>query len=385
MFAAELPLAAGLVQIVGSRARLRPEQRTFNKLISDIDRAKADLVAWRALADELFQRLEAEWLPALRAKDAATCELVIALDQMLSRPQTPALGRLQRQRLGTMMTEMLRAQYPGTDAERFDAIHRRHHGCTVAAWQQQQQRLAENFRREIFGERPPAADATPAPEPEAPRARRGDSGGELGDGKHAQQAREASQSLRDTYRRLASILHPDRETDEGERERKNALMQQANRAYEARDLLTLLSMQLEQERFDPSRLQSLPGERVKQYNQVLREQLSSLQGEIRSIIDALAEVVFPGMPLPPADLTRFRQGMRNNLIEVARHTARVQAVVAGLSDPARTRSARQAVLTLAAEFMETAGPSELEDALYAEMLDAIAASARRAPGRRRRR
>lgn len=385
MFATDLPLAPGAVHIVGSASRLRPEQRSFNKLISDIDRAKADLAAWRALADELYQRLEAEWLPALRAKDEATCDLVIALDQMLSRPQKPALGRLQRRRLCTMMTEMLRGQYPGKDAERFDEIHRRHHGCTVPAWQQQQQRLADDFRREIFGERPPAADPRPAPEPEAPRARRGDGGDELGDGKRAQQAREASQSLRDTYRRLASILHPDRETDESERERKNALMQQANRAYEERDLLTLLSMQLEQERFDPSRLQSLPSERVKQYNQVLREQLGGLQGEIRSIIDALAEVVFPGMRLPRADRTLFRQGMRDNVIDVARHTARVQAVVADLSDPARARNARQEVLAMATEFLEGLGPSELEDELLSEMLDAMAASARRAPGRRRRR
>lgn len=49
-------------------------------------------------------------------------------------------------------------------------------------------------------------------------------------------------SLREVYRRVASSVHPDRETDPAARARKTALMQEANRAYAAQDLLGLLEM-----------------------------------------------------------------------------------------------------------------------------------------------
>lgn len=52
--------------------------------------------------------------------------------------------------------------------------------------------------------------------------------------------------LRRLYRQLASALHPDRETDPVQRQRKTALMGQANAAYERRDLLALMQLQGQQ-------------------------------------------------------------------------------------------------------------------------------------------
>ncbi len=44
------------------------------------------------------------------------------------------------------------------------------------------------------------------------------------------EAQQATQSVREVYRKLASALHPDRETDERQREAKTALMQRVNQA-----------------------------------------------------------------------------------------------------------------------------------------------------------
>ena len=49
-----------------------------------------------------------------------------------------------------------------------------------------------------------------------------------------------SQSIREVYRKLAGALHPDRESDPQERERKTALMQRVNQAYAKNNLLQLL-------------------------------------------------------------------------------------------------------------------------------------------------
>lgn len=88
------------------------------------------------------------------------------------------------------------------------------------------------------------------------------------------------QSLREIFRKLASQLHPDRETDETERQRKTALMQRVNVAYAANDMLGLLELQLEVEQIDQAVLASLSDERIRQYNQVLSGQLRELETEV---------------------------------------------------------------------------------------------------------
>ena len=91
---------------------------------------------------------------------------------------------------------------------------------------------------------------------------------------------QVSQSIREVFRKLASALHPDRERDPVERERKNGLMQRANLAYQKRNLLELLKLQLELEHIDQNTVNSLSESRLKHYNIILREQLSELEHEL---------------------------------------------------------------------------------------------------------
>jgi PIN domain nuclease of toxin-antitoxin system len=101
----------------------------------------------------------------------------------------------------------------------------------------------------------------------------------------AQQRREAdaqlaTQSVREIFRKLASALHPDRETDPVQREAKTALMSKVNQAYAANDLLTLLELQLQIEQVDAGHIANASAQRIKHYNKVLAEQLSELKTEI---------------------------------------------------------------------------------------------------------
>ena len=92
-----------------------------------------------------------------------------------------------------------------------------------------------------------------------------------------QAAEEArlKQSVRDVFRKPASVLHPDRETDPAERHRKNALMQRANVAYAADDLLGLLELQFEIAQVDEGSLDLQGEEQIKQYNKLLTRQLKA--------------------------------------------------------------------------------------------------------------
>jgi len=78
----------------------------------------------------------------------------------------------------------------------------------------------------------------------------------------------------------ARELHPDREPDAAQRERKTALMARANRAYDADDLMTLLTLQLELEQIDADGIAALPDVRLRHYNRVLKEQQATLEGEL---------------------------------------------------------------------------------------------------------
>ena len=118
-----------------------------------------------------------------------------------------------------------------------------------------------------------------------------------------------SQSIREVFRKLASALHPDREQDPAEHKRKTILMQKVNVAYQNRDLLQLLELQLELEQIDQNAMGAVSEDRLKHYNKVLAEQSSELQQEIDMIAFPFAASAgyFPGDPLSPSKVMPLLQ------------------------------------------------------------------------------
>ena len=94
---------------------------------------------------------------------------------------------------------------------------------------------------------------------------------------------QTSLSIRAVYRQLVAALHPDREPDLAERERKTELMKQVTVAYGKKDLLELLALQLRVEQIDQSSINSIGDERLRHYNKVLLSQLQELQDEVMSV------------------------------------------------------------------------------------------------------
>lgn len=96
-------------------------------------------------------------------------------------------------------------------------------------------------------------------------------------------AHRISQTVREVYRKLASALHPDRAPagmGDADRAARTALMQRANSAYEASDLLTLLELQLQIEQVDLAQVAGVPAEQVRHFNKLLAEQLRELEAEM---------------------------------------------------------------------------------------------------------
>src|ERR1700755_3399620 len=81
-------------------------------------------------------------------------------------------------------------------------------------------------------------------------------------------AQLAKKALRDIYRKLASAVHPDRESDPARRQEKNELMQRINQAYAANDLLSLFEIQIEIDQLDPEQIGNLGAQRPRHYNRL---------------------------------------------------------------------------------------------------------------------
>lgn len=110
-----------------------------------------------------------------------------------------------------------------------------------------------------------------------------------------QEAQELGKSIQTIYRQLVGALHPDREPDETERLRKTELMQQATVAYENKDLLKLLELQLALEQIDQEQINNLAEERLKYFNKILQDQLIELEQQVFRYQDEAAELTQVGM------------------------------------------------------------------------------------------
>lgn len=85
------------------------------------------------------------------------------------------------------------------------------------------------------------------------------------------------------YKQLAKIFHPDLETDAGKRLEKEELMKRLTIAYENKDLHTLLRLELEYIYKEENDTANLSEEKLKIYNEVLRDQIFELEKELYSI------------------------------------------------------------------------------------------------------
>lgn len=85
------------------------------------------------------------------------------------------------------------------------------------------------------------------------------------------------------YRQLAKLFHPDLEQDPTRRAEKELLMQELTAAYEAKNLHTLLSLELKWIHNENDHLGTLTEEKLAIYLQILREQALELEQEKQTI------------------------------------------------------------------------------------------------------
>jgi hypothetical protein len=287
-------------------AALSPEQRKYNQLVARIEKARTELLAWQEQLP-LFAQAHATRMQPLMAELAAQRrQLVLELASLLEQPGwRKAERQTLRRALCEQAADLVDSEFiDEAAAAELRALHDQHADTSLddarrealdgmknmfeavagvdlgdeafdseeALLQRAQQRLQSDAEREA--QRHEQAQAQrPSRQSAAQRKRQA-------------QQEQASKSVREVYRQLASALHPDRADDEADRVRRTALMQRVNQAYDKQDLLGLFALQLEIEQIDPAHLARASTERLRHYNRVLAAQLAELQDEIELQVSA---------------------------------------------------------------------------------------------------
>lgn len=303
-----------LVTSEGSDKALTKEQKSFNTLIGKINKRRDELAAWQAFEPEFLAKYHGEYVPSQQAFVAIRIQLVQCLDQA---HDAKGLTKADRQTIEDLILYVAGGLLTHVDdpvlAEIFCRYEPPAAEADAAAKAELQAALAAAFGtespdefefdspEELFNKLQEELEKLDAQEraegdarEEAKARRRADARRAAAQERARTEQAEAHLSLRDVYRKLASALHPDREPDPIERERKAMLMQRVNLAYASKSLLDLLELQLELEHIDKASLENVSEDRLKRWNATLKEQLRNLDMELDEVTYRFA--VRSGMP-----------------------------------------------------------------------------------------
>ncbi|MEJ0037826.1 MAG: hypothetical protein WDO68_17425 [Gammaproteobacteria bacterium] len=323
---------SGGTSLTEALARSKPAnkaQQRFRKLVTQIEQQRERLKQWEDYPPRYNQRVSGELAPLQKKLRDARKQMALLIDELLSMPtRDRRLGKVQRLKLQQLITQLVEDLLQESDDEALKALRDKYQEPVDEEDQLLRMEVTREILQGMTGLEIDDDHAARSPEELFEYVRRtmqerSDDAGQAEPRRghdreehlNAQTAearaereratRQVSQSLRDVFRKLVSALHPDREPDAAERQRKNELMQRVNRAYEANDLLTLLGLQLEIEQIDTAHLSSLSPQRLAQYTQILREQLADLGAELeRAMQPFVMAMGGGGSRLTPADVDR---------------------------------------------------------------------------------
>lgn len=280
-------------------------QKTFNRQLQQIEKLRARLALWETTATAYWEKYTRELLPLVEAAKELQVKLVFRMDHAAAQK---GLSRTELNMLDEMIADLAGQLLGERDDAELKAIYHRHadadtdtdfDGNEAARSQNlkdlfermfdldrggetELDTLEETLRRaqKKFEEQQALFEAEQQARKERRAKRKKSAKQQEKEAQAEADAKQISLSVREIYRKLASALHPDREADPRERERKTALMQRINQAYDKRDLLQLLELQLELEHIDQSAIGKLDEGRLQHYNAILKEQVAELKQEL---------------------------------------------------------------------------------------------------------
>lgn len=281
------------------KSNLSKGQKAFNTLIKQIEKRRTRLSAWEAAIPAFHQKFVSKFVPLEQACTDLRIKLVHHLDQAYAQK---GLTKSERGTIADLIIDLAGDLIAQSDDPDLKTIYNRYSESDFDSEAAGELDDIKSVLEAVLGvelgddmsspedvlqrahahmEQRDAQEALENQAREARRAKRKKTPKQLAaEAREQVEQAELSLSIREVYRKLASALHPDRETDPQERERKTALMQRANQAYGKNSLLQLLELQLELEHIDQGAINNIGEDRLKHYNKILKEQVGELDDEI---------------------------------------------------------------------------------------------------------
>ncbi|NDP40018.1 MAG: hypothetical protein GZ093_14915 [Rhodoferax sp.] len=323
-------------------ASLSPEQQRFNKLITRTENLARKIEATRTLADAHRPHHGATLRPLEDERSALMRRMALWLDVRLQRKGLSA----KQKRMTSEMICNLTAGLAMAGDEAMQQMHDAHSDESLAEQEQSAMADMQAMMEGILGHPPGHApgfeslqdmlQASMRQMQEQQQAQDEARAGHKRGGKSSarqqqseQQAQDAQGALRTIYRQLVSALHPDRESDTHERARKTALMKEVNAAYERRDLLGLLQLQVRAALTDGEMMSNLAREKVAALSVLLKDRAAVLTRELRDMeMQIRAEFgLAPSAALSAGSLKRAMIEQQQNLqVDVVMMQADLQRV-----------------------------------------------------------
>lgn len=298
---------------------LSPAQQRFNRLLARIDKLERQMDELQTLADTQRPLYHRTLHPLRERRLALMREMALWLDERLQRKGLSAANKRTATDILCTLCELLAAD--GDEAMR--ALHDKHSQNSI---EEKQQAAAASVRAMMEGVlgRPLDTDLPLDSPDDVLRAGMG----QLRDAVEAdnalrqrkkprrkptatqrraeQQQQDAETALRKLYRQLSSALHPDRELDPEARAHKHTLMVEANAAYQRRDLVALLHIQLRIQQTDPQTLSRMAEERIESMSLLLKQQTAELEREL-DINKQQVQQEFGMNPYEPLNVASLRR------------------------------------------------------------------------------
>lgn len=339
--APDVPTTAAL-SLKFSERSLSPEQLRFNKLLQRIEKLTLQIEQTRAMADRLLPLRCSTLQPLVERSKVLTREMVLLLAARLA-TKGLKLTAAQLRTAKSMICSICVSMAMDGDAQ-MAALHDAHSEQSIAELKQAAEDDARAYFSEILddefepkteGQQQPSMEELASAAMEKQRERHAEfeelqakaaaskaKGKQQGkqsqrQQKQALEEQDAQTALKTIYRQLASALHPDREPDADERVRKTALMGDANAAYQRRDLLALLKLQLQIEQIDASGIANMAKDRLAALARLLKEQAEALEYDLEILEQRLKGQLelMPYIRLTEAAILRAIEEDRQDLID----------------------------------------------------------------------
>jgi hypothetical protein len=293
-------IADELIHLKVNTAQLSAEQERFNKLIERVASLTRQTETHRGWAERYIPLRTNTIAPLRKQRDALKRAMVLFLHQRLRGNESGAdLGAAQRRMASRLVCSMSASFAAQGDAE-MQTLHDIYSEQSFAQNQTAAAGATLAMLQEHYGIDLDLINTQGSPDEvlraamlhlrergEAEQAQRAARKAKRPKTARQEEAhlkdQDANSALKTIYRQLASALHPDREADPEARKHKTALMGEANAAYERRDLLALLQLQLRIEQVDSVSIGRMAHGRLVALSRLLSEQSKALSQDLLTL------------------------------------------------------------------------------------------------------